>query len=218
MIALALVVALIFGVRTCTEKYTVSVDNGAALGKVVTERFAQSGQLKVATLSGTVQGVGSDVRFLGMLRSDRVMKAPYTVDYFVDLTKVARGDMVWEPKTKTLTVALPPIVWGRPDIQEDQMTLVRDTGLIVTRGAMQELQRQASGSAQRAAAGAAGQPKYIAQARDSARTRVSALLTDAIAVSGERAVVVRVLFRDEIPNDEVWDMSKPIDGVDYSRR
>lgn len=218
-VALVLIVLLVaagyLGYRQWTEKYSVSKDDGRALAQVVTASMAKTGQLRVSTLSGTVQGVGEDVRWGGLLRSDRVMKVPYSVDYFVDLSKVGTGDMMWKADTRTLTVRIPPVFWGRPDIQEDRATLVRDRGVLITHAATLELARQASTGAQSAAGKEAARPKWIAEARQSAKEQVARLLTAAITASG-KASTVRVLFDDEARNDEVWDMSVPVAGVNYN--
>ena len=64
-----------------TERYVVTeADNGAAITRLITARFAGASSLKVASLSGTIQSSAAAVRAMGMLRSDQVIKVPFSVD------------------------------------------------------------------------------------------------------------------------------------------
>ena len=68
-----------------TERYTVTEENnGAAFTRLISARMSGVSQLKVAQLSGTVQANAEDVRGFGFLKSNQVVKMPYSVGYYVD--------------------------------------------------------------------------------------------------------------------------------------
>ena len=119
-------------------------------------------RLKVAELSGTIQSTAADVRSFGLLKSDQVIKMPYSVDYFVDASAIAADNIEWNEATRTLIVDAPDVDGGPPNTDEGARTLVRTSGLYVTREAGEALARQTSRNAQARVTKEAQSPERMA--------------------------------------------------------
>lgn len=212
----AVLAALLIGYRTYTERYTVQTEgrDGLAVARVVRATLTKGSDLKVSTLHGTVQSVASDSRGFGLVNSNRVMKAPFEVDYFVDVSGLAPGDFIWNEQLKTLTVNAPGVRLGKVNVDESRTYLDRTTGLFVTRDAMAKMQRQASAGAERVAAQEARKPERIAAARRNARSALTALFAGPLTAAGLGEVTVKVVFPGENRvRDQQWDMSRSLEEV-----
>lgn len=214
--AAALLVAGVIGYRRYTEQYTVTTqrDTGLAVAQVVRATFRGASDLKVGGLSGTVQSVAEDRGLGGMLPAKRVVKAPFSVDYFVDLSGMGPGDFRLNERTRTLLVTAPDVRAAAPNVDEAHTTLDRTTGMFVTRGAMQRLQQQASARAENVAKAEALKPEHVAAARENARRALAKLLGGPLAAAGLGDVDVRVRFAGEArsPGDQ-WDLSRSLEEV-----
>lgn len=216
-VAILLVVGAlaIVGYRTWTERYQVSTgpNDDVAVSQVVRSTFSGANDLKVAQLTGTVQSTAS-AKSLGVLDSSRVMKAPFQVEYFVDLSRMGPGDFLWNPATKILTVHPPDVRVGKVNVDEGKTYLDHTEGLFVTRGAMAALQRQASARAESVAGEAALKPDKLAAARRNARADLTNLLGGPLKAAGVRGVTVNIVFPGEGPrSSEQWDVSRSIPEV-----
>ena len=211
-----LMVALIVGYRTYTERYRVSTGptDDVAVSQVVRETFSGASDLRVASLSGTVQGVASDARALGLLNSTRVMKAPFTVDYFVDLSRMGPSDFLWNEATKTLTVHPPDVRVGKANIDEARTFIDKTEGIFVTRDAMAAMHRQASSRAGQVAYASATKPERLDQARAQARRDLQRLVGAPLGAAGLGKVTVEVVFPGEgTRSSDRWDVSRSIPEV-----
>lgn len=210
----AILVAKI-GYDRYTERYTVERrDDGVAIDRIVRATFADASALKVGTLSGTVQATASDVRGFGMLASDKVVKAPFTVDYFVDVSRMGGSDYAWNRQTRTLTLLAPDVVAADPNVDESGATVSETRGLFVTRAASEALGRQVSIAARRTARTESRKPGRIAAARDNARRALAKLLGGPLEAAGVGDVRVAVVFPYERPgSSERWDTSRSIGEV-----
>lgn len=181
-----------------TERYVVTErDDGVAVTRLITARLSGMSNLKVAELAGTVQSTASDVRGFGWLRSDQVIKMPYSVDYFVDVSRIAPGDVQWIESSRTLIVNSPDVTVARPNTDEGRRTLVRTSGVFVTRKASEELSRRTSLNAQAKASAEALSPERLAQAREYARRAVSTLMATPLDTLGYGDARVIVTFPAE---------------------
>lgn len=198
------------GWRWWTERYTVTVeDDGASVTRVIAATLRGTSALKVATLSGTVQSSAADTRLGGLLSSDQVMKAPFTVDYQLDTQGLAASDLHWNATTRRLVIDAPDVTVTPPNIDEAHRYLVRTRGILVTRGASEELARKAALGADRAARAEARRPERMAQARDSARRALGRLLAAPLAAAGLDVASVEVRFPDERNRStERWNQSR----------
>lgn len=203
LVATAAIVIALLGAsalyRRYVAQYTVTRDgSGDAVAQIVSVAFRGESALKVARISGTLQTVAQDTRGFGLLSSDRVMKAPFSVEYFVDVSHLSRRDVRWDAATRTLTLDVPQVTIGQPNIDESRATLVSTRGLFVTRGAADAMTHKASVKAEALAQIEAARPKFLAAARDNARRDLANLLSAPLAAAGTPATAVRVRFPDEV--------------------
>lgn len=197
------------------EAYVVERrDDGQAVTQVVRATFSRAATLKVGSLNGTVQSTATDTRGFGMLTSDRVLKAPFSVDYFVDVSRLGAGAYRWDAATRTLTVDVPEVTAGRANVDEGAITLSQTRGLFVTRDAADKLARATSAGAQRSAQAEAQKPERMAAARENARRALASLLGAPLAAAGYDDVRVVVSFPFERPGStERWDQSRSVEEV-----
>ena len=73
---------------------------------------------------------------------------PARVNYSVDLSKMDRSRLSWNAETQTMDVRLPALELSKPNLDEARRTLVRTSGLFVTREAGEALSRRASAHAE----------------------------------------------------------------------
>lgn len=198
------------------ERYVATVDDGGdAVTQLVSARLSGASSLKVASLTGVVQSHATDIRGFGWLRSDLVIKMPYSVDYFVDVSRIGPDQVEWNEKTGTLIVNAPDIAVARPNIDEARRSMVQTTGVIVTRAAGEALSLRASQQATGKAQAAAGSPERIAQAREYARAALVRLIGAPLRALGHGNARVIVTFPKERrrANGERWDVSRSIEEV-----
>lgn len=216
----AMVVALIgvavWSLQRYERDYVVTQeDDGSAVTKLIAERFAGAASLKVAELSGTIQSTASDVRGFGFLKSDQVVKMPFSVDYFVDVGKIGPNDLEWSPDTRTLIINAPDVTAAKPNVDESRRTLVQTSGMFVTRQAGEELSRRASAAAQAKALAGSRSPERMAQARENGRKVLARLMGTPLAKLGYGDARVVVTFPPERAGQirEKWDVTTPIPEV-----
>ncbi|WP_420605892.1 DUF4230 domain-containing protein [Novosphingopyxis sp.] len=200
-----------------TERYAVTEeDNGAAITRLISARMSGVSQLKVAELSGTVQANAEDVRGFGLLKSNQVVKMPYSVGYYVDLSKVGPGDLEWVEGSRTLIVNAPDVAVERANIDESRRSLVRTNGLIVTREAAEQLSQRTSAGAAAKVAREAQSPERLAQAREKARGvvgRTMRLPLDTLGYGDARVVVTFPIERNAQARDAVDLSRRPEDVI-----
>lgn len=198
-----------------TRLETLPDDGGSPVTQIVTARLTGTGTLKVAELAGTVQATASDTRGLGMLRSDQTVKMPYSVGYFVDLSRLRDSDLEWNADTKTLIVDAPDVTAAPANTDEGRRTLVETGGLFVTRQAAETLSQRTSARATAVAEREANSPERMAQAREHGRRAVARLLGQPLTAAGLGNVRVVVTFPPErtAQNREQWDVSRSPEQV-----
>lgn len=210
---------LVFGAqlawRRYSERYTVErADDGAAISRIVAARFAGASALKVGSLSGIVQATASDVRGFGLLHSDKVVKAPFSVDYFIDVSRLGQSDLAWNAASRTLVVEVPDVIVGAANVDESARTLSETRGLFVTRDAADRMAQVVSQRAQTISAAEARKPERLALARGNARTALSRLLGAPLVAAGYRDVRIILAFPWEgRRSPEQWDRSRNLDQV-----
>ncbi|MGN6268778.1 MAG: DUF4230 domain-containing protein [Sphingomonas sp.] len=214
--AAAIVVAAgVFVYGRVTERYveTKSEAGGPGVSQIVSARLVGLGTLEVAQLSGIVQATASDIRGFGWLRSDQVVKMPYSVGYFVDVSKIGADDLTWDADARTLVVDAPDVTVAPPNTDEGRRTLVKTSGLFVTRAAGEALSQRASLHAEAVASREAKSPERMAQAREHARRAIASLMAKPLAAAGFGNARVIVTFPPERTDDRRWDMTRPIPDV-----
>lgn len=192
---------------------------GPPVTQLITARLSGMSSLKVAELSGTIQSTASDVRGFGWLRSNQVVKMPYSVDYFVDVSRIGAGDVAWNADTRTLVVDAPDVTVARPNTDEGRRTLVQTKGVFVTREAGEALSRRTSQAASAKAREEALSPERLAQAREMARRSLARLMGAPLASLGYGNARVIVTFPPDrgVRSDERWDESRRVEDVIANR-
>lgn len=202
------------------EKYVVTrEDDGRAISRVVAAAFHGAASLKVGSLSGTVQGAARDTRAFGMLNSDRIIKAPFSIDYTVDVSRLDPAAMGWDAEKRRLTVTVPEVEVGAPNVDESRMTLSTTRGIIVTRAASEAMAKTLAQGTRAKVRAEGNRPEQLRKAKENARRALSRLLAAPLAAAGVRGVDIRIRFAsDPVANDERWDTSRTIDEVLANRR
>ena len=214
-LAVAIVVVTIAGYRRYTDSYTVATDeNGLAVARVVTGRLYGSSDLRVSRLSGIVQATAATSRMWGWLKSSRVVKAPYEVDYYVELRALSPRDFRYDEAGRRLLVEVPDVVVGDANVDEANVTVDQTSGPYVSRDAMAELQRRVSGTATRVVAAKAREPQNILKARENGRVALERLFGGTLAAAG-LPVSVEVRFRGEPRRTDAtrWDLTRSLEEV-----
>lgn len=214
-LAFAIIVATLAGYRWWNDRHVVATDDGGlAVARVVAATLHTSADLRVSRLTGTVQATGGTSRMWGWLKSTRVVKAPFEVDYFVDVRRLGPGDFRYDAANQTLTVAVPDVQPGRPNVDHARVSLDQTSGVYVSRDAMADLQRRVASTAATAVAERANDPENMAKARENARAAIARLFGGALSAAG-LPVRVDVRFAGEPGSrgGERWDMSRSLQEV-----
>jgi hypothetical protein len=149
------------------------------------------------------------------LSTERTLIMPGTVDYEVDLSKLRQHDVVWDAKSKTLGVTLPQPMPSPPRINVNAIRTYGHNGVLGTfTDVGSQLDDTNKAAAQKELTSQALQPEPMKLARDATRRAVEQSFSLPLKAAGLDATV-RVRFAGEGQNDEIWDMSKPLDGVTY---
>jgi hypothetical protein len=215
IVVLILVVlgAALWSWRADQARKEAELQLGLDSSRIVAQAFASTNQLKVSQLTGKVTARAEDPGMVAVLASSQTMTAPFSVDYFVDLSQVAPADFAWDAKGKKLVIAVPDPLPARPNIDEGAARITQ-TGLFISRTAALRLARQASVAMAVRAAKEAQTPANMQKAREAAR---AALRTNALAplkAAGVDVADVQVRFRSEgRTNDDVWDYTTRIEDV-----
>jgi hypothetical protein len=137
-----------------------------------------------------------DERLFGMLKTRQIAVIPARVDYGVDFTRMGRERMRWDAAAKRLSVTLPPLEVGKPNLDEGHAQYLRE-GVWITREAQDQLTRANTLLAERQAAEQARNPVLLGLARDAARNAVRQNLSIPLEAAGFGAVSVEVRFDGE---------------------
>jgi hypothetical protein len=149
------------------------------------------------------------------LSTERTLIMPGAVDYEVDLSKLTQRDVVWDAKSKTLGVTLPQPMPSPPRININAIKSYGRNGVLGTfTDVGSQLDDTNKAAAQKELTSQALQPEPMKLARDATRRAVEQSFALPLKAAGLDATV-RVRFAGEGRNDEIWDMSKPLDGVNY---
>ena len=139
-----------------------------------------------------------DSRFFGTITTRQVAVIPTRVSYSLDLSQVDRSRLTWNEAEERLTVQLPPVQIGRPNLDEGRAQYLRE-GIWISRDAQDQLTRDNTQLAEREARKQAANPVLLRLARDAARTAVSQNLAIPLQVAGYGDVEVVVRFDGENP-------------------
>ena len=158
--------------------------------------FEEQNELTVFSAQLAPVVSSTDSRFFGAIESRQVAVIPARVDYRVALGEVDASRLDWNEAEEMLTVRLPALEVGRPNLDEAQAQYLRE-GIWISRDAQDKLTRENTRTAERMAQQQAGNPVLMRMARDAARRAVAQNLAIPLEVAGYGDVEVEVLFDGE---------------------
>lgn len=141
----------------------------------------------------------SDSRYFGTVNSKQVAVIPARVDYSLDMSKLDRSRMAWDETTKTLTVRLPPVQIGKPNLDEARAQYLRE-GIWITRDAQDKMTRDNTLLAEQQARKQAANPVLLGLARNAAKDALRQNLAVPLAVAGYDEASINVNFDNEPAN------------------
>ena len=189
---------------------------GLEASKTLTARFEGMNALKVGTVSGDVLANSHTTAMFGMVPVVQNLRAPYSVDYFVDLSKLSPANYRWNAKARVMSIDVPDVTIAAPNVDASKAA-VDQKGLYVSRSAGIVLQQQAAARARAAARATAERPVHLDQARANARSVIARFAAQPLAAAGLSDVKVAVRFpsdpRPAAVSERVWDESTPLSEI-----
>jgi hypothetical protein len=165
---------------------------------LATSLVALEKQDKLTVFSAQLSPVVSseDSELLGVLKSRQVAVIPARVDYTLDLSKMDKSRLAWNPDNHTMTVQLPALLIGRPNLDEGRAQYLRE-GMLITNNAQASLTRKNTQLAEQQAVQQAANPVLMDLARSAAKEAIAQNLAIPLQVAGYGDVKVVVHFDGE---------------------
>lgn len=201
----AAILVLILLAATCQwraaeeQRREEEIATAEGLAQVLTATFAGRTDLKVSNISGTIDVTSVDRG--PIFSSEQRATLPFSVDYFVDLSKVDIGDTRYNPQSRTLTIEVPTVRIAEPNIDLTKGKVGSAEGFWVSRRASADLIRRGLTLTKAQAEKTAAKPANVQRARDEARQRIQALLKLPLEAAGHEDVRVAVRFAGEPGQD-----------------
>lgn len=170
-------------------------EKGSPLGTTLTA-FEKQNKLTVFSAQLAPVVASEDSRLLGLVNSKQVAIIPARVDYTLDLSQMDRSRLDWNEQTHVLTVRLPAITAGKPNLDEARAQYLRE-GIWISRDAQDNLSRQNTQLAEKLALEQAVNPVLMGLARSAAKDAVRQNLAIPLQVAGYRDVKVEVILDGE---------------------
>ena len=160
-----------------------------------TSLVALEKQDKLTVFSAQLSPVvaSEDSRLFGVLKSRQVAVIPARVDYTLDLSKMDKSRLAWDEATHTMSVQLPALTVGRPNLDEGRAQYLRE-GVLITNNAQATLTRKNTRLAEQQAVQQAANPVLTDLARSAAREAIAQNLAIPLQVAGYGDVTVEVHF------------------------
>ena len=165
---------------------------------LATSLLALEKQNRLTVFSAQLSPVvaSDDSRAWGMLKSRQVAVIPARVEYYVDLSKVGKDRLRWDPQGQKLAITLPAVETSSPNLDEGQAQYLRE-GVWITGAAQASLTRENTLAAQDLARKQAANPVLLDLARNAARQAVAQNLSIPLQVAGYDRIEVTVRFDGE---------------------
>lgn len=165
---------------------------------LATSLVALEKQNKLTVFSAQLSPVVSseDSEFFGALKSRQVAVIPARVDYTLDLSKMDKSRLAWNEDTHLMSVQLPALTVGRPNLDEGRAQYLRE-GIWITNTAQARLTRRNTQLAEQQAVQQAANPILMDLARSAARQAIGQNLAIPLQVAGYGDVKVEVHFDGE---------------------
>ena len=212
VIALVLLVAAVIGVRhhllNEAEKERLLATNTAA---VISVSFSQAEVLTVYRAKGILLASTGDTNTVG-IPSTQTTRAPFTVDYQIDMARITDGNYRWESGTRTMFVTLPDVSVAPPNI-DWQRAQVKQGGFWISREAGQRLQKRAATQLVNGARNEANKPENLEAARRSAVEKTMNRTLAPLKAAGLSNVRVIARFASDRTTGRSWDVSRSLREV-----
>lgn len=201
----AAILVLVLLVATCQwraaedRRRDEEIATAEGLAQVLTATFAGRTDLKVSNISGTIDVTSVDRG--PIFSSEQRATLPFSVDYYVDLSKVDIGDTRYNPQSRVLTVEVPAVRIAEPNIDLTKGKVGTAEGFWVSRRASSDLIRRGLTLTRTQAAQTAAKPENVERARSEARQRIQALLKLPLEAAGHDDVSIAIRFAGE-PGDD----------------
>jgi hypothetical protein len=165
---------------------------------LATSLVALEKQDKLTVFSAQLSPVvaSEDSRLFGVLKSRQVAVIPARVDYTLDLAKMDKSRLAWNEGTHTMSVQLPALTVGRPNLDEGRAQYLRE-GVLITNNAQATLTRNNTRLAEQQAVQQAANPVLMDLARSAAREAIAQNIAIPLQVAGYGDVKVDVHFDGE---------------------
>lgn len=137
-----------------------------------------------------------DSRLFGAITSRQIAVIPARVTYTLDLSQVDANRMDWDEDTRTLSVLLPPLRIGKPNLDEARAQYLRE-GIWISREAQDNLTRDNTRLAERQAIRGAANPTLLNLAQAAAKTAMTQNLSVALDAAGFDDATIEVRFEGE---------------------
>lgn len=161
--------------------------------------FEKQNRLTVFSAELAPVVASDDARFFGALKSRQVAVIPARVDYTLNLATMDRRRLAWDGTRKSLTVVLPPLEVGKPNLDEGRAQYLRE-GIWITSTAQERLNRNNTRLAEQQAVKQARNPVLMDLARSAAKDAIRQNLAIPLQVAGYGNVTVNVSFDGEVQN------------------
>ena len=158
--------------------------------------FEEQNRLTVFSAQLSPVVANEDSRLFGALKSRQVAVIPARVDYSIDLDRIEARRLNWNAETETLTVQLPPVRVGVPNLDEARAQYLRE-GAWITRDAQDKLTRANTRLAEQQAMEQAANPVLMKLAQEAGRTAVHQNLAIPLHVAGFGEVKVTIRYDGE---------------------
>jgi hypothetical protein len=216
VIVLALIAAGLFAWSQHRQKERAEEQLGIDSARVLTAAFERTNALQVGKLSGEVLARSEEKGCLGLCEVEQRTRAPYTVIYTVDLSKLRGDNLRWNAEDRVMIVDAPAVAVSEPNVDLARARIAQ-SGVWISRRSGQALQQRAAVNLGGAARQKANDPANVAKAQAAAREAIAANLGLALRAAGmgDVRLVVRLPgeAKPEQLRDEQWDMSRPISEV-----
>ncbi|MFN4113234.1 MAG: DUF4230 domain-containing protein [Sphingomonadaceae bacterium] len=168
---------------------------------VASAMFAFQEQNSLTVFSSRFEVVAESVDNRGVLgvnvlRSQQTAIIPATVEYRVELSRIGRDRIVWDERSQTMQITVPPLTISRPNLDESRSRMFTD-GVFVTREAAQDLSQNNSRIAEQRTMELAQSPAVMAMARTAGREAIAQNIAMALHAAGYTRAQVKVRYDGE---------------------
>ena len=189
---------------------------GLAASRTLSAVFAKTSILQVAQLKGEAVTRVEGKSGFGMFGNVQTTRAPYAVDYLIDLHRLSARDYRWNAQTRVMVVTIPEVTVGQPRIDLAQARS-EQAGVFISRQSGLAMGQHVARNLATVVTVKANAPDQLGRAQDAARDAVTALVAAPLAAAGLGDVTVRVRLAGEDrpagPDRARWDTSRPVGEV-----